>query len=247
MGRTVEPPKDVLDYIRLLEKRIANLERSQRIGNTSIDRGNVTVRGGAIVAKHPNGTELFHTGSGSDDDLGEGYLTRIARPNGQTVLEVFSTDTSEGKVKIYDRAGYEMLSDDWLTGRGLSSPTIPINYSPTTEHLAPTNGTSSVDFYPVWTINGRLQHMGIRLMVLVRADAGTAGEMQLREKFFDIVLGETVVISTAQWSYVDITRGMLGDYQIGSTFRLDLEFKVTSGAGGIRSQIVLCHGAPFTF
>lgn len=247
MPRNRTETKDVLEYIQQLEKRIQNLERSQRVGNTAIDDGSMVVNNGAIVAKHPNGEELFRTGTGTttlpfDVDPTDGYVTRINRANGVKVFEVFSSaDGTEGKALINDRQGNEILGDDWLIGKGLSRPYLAYSWYPISEFFAPPVSTSNASYEGAWVVEGNLQHPAIFVNVRVIADAGTAGNIKLRDTFFGVDIW-TAAVTTAFNGTLSSTSTIPGGRSYGENFSLELQVQRTAGTGNIRTGLVLAYG-----
>lgn len=251
MGRSHQPPRDLLAYIVELEKRVANLERTAQSGNTAVDRGSVTVNNGAIVAKHPNGEELFRTGTGStvlpfEVDPTDGYVTRVKRANGVTVFQAFSSaGGAEAKVQINDRQGSEILGDDWLIGKGLSRPFLTYNWYPITEFLSPPVSKNSATYDGAFVIQGNLQHPAIFVNVRVIADAATAGNIKLRDTFFGVDLW-TAAVTTAFNGNLSATSNLPSGRGYGDDFSLELQVQRTAGAGNIRVGLVTAYGRSAT-
>lgn len=250
MGRTQKEPRDILDYVKELEQRVQNLERSQRIGNTAVDQGNVVVNNGAIVDKHPNGVELFRTGTGEttlpfDPSPTQGYVTRMRRANGQVVFEVFSSDDGgEAIVYINDRNGNRILSEDWLIGRGLDRPYIPWRSYPKTEWDTPPVVVTSATFVPTHIVEGNIQHPSLYVNARVAADIGTAGEIRLH----DVIFGPlwTATISAGFNSNIERTGNISGLRNYGDNASFELQVRRTAGAGNIRVGIQQAYGRSAT-
>lgn len=60
MGRYRAEPKDLVDTILDLQRRVASLSNNPRIGNTAIDSGQLTVRNGDIVIEDGGGVDVLH-------------------------------------------------------------------------------------------------------------------------------------------------------------------------------------------
>ena len=58
-GKYRTEPPDILEKITELERRLSVLERVPRIGNTSIDTGSLTVKGGDIVIQNAEGIDII--------------------------------------------------------------------------------------------------------------------------------------------------------------------------------------------
>lgn len=247
MGRNAEPPRDIISYIKGLEKRIEYLERSQRIGNTSIDSGNVIVNNGAIVAKHPNGVELFRTGVGSttlpfDVDPTQGYVTRFRRANGNLVFETFSSeDGGEAMAQFNDRNGNQIISEDWLVGKGLGRPFIPWAGYRVSEWTTPPDIVTSGSFVGVYIIEGNQQHPAIYVNVRCVADAGTAGEIRLQDTFFGSTMWSTTISSGFNGNLTG-TGTINGIRNYGDQQSFEIQARRTAGAGNLRFLLVMAYG-----
>lgn len=246
MGRNIEPPQDIISHFKRLEKRIENLERSQRISNTSIDQGSIVVNNGAIVSKHPNGVELFRAGVGEtvlpfEVDPTQGYLTRIKRGNGQVVFEVFTdNDGAESRLVMNDRNGNQIFAEDWLVGKGLARPYIPWGANKTVDLTTPPDITTSGTFVAVYTVQGILQHPALFVRLKVVADAGTTGEIRLQDTFFSSTLwSDTIASGSSIKSGVGTLNGL---YSYGQMVGLEIQVRRTSGAGNIRTALVNTYG-----
>lgn len=247
MGRNVEHPDDLIGYIKKLERRIENLERSQRIGNTSIDEGNVTVNNGAIVAKHPNAVELFRTGTGEavlpfEVDPTPGYVTRIRRGNGNLVFEVFTTeDGNEAKWRLCDRNGDEIVGDDWLIGRGLGRPWLEVSAVTMAEYLNPSIIVTSASYTGTHLITGNFQHPAIGVRVRIKADAATAGNVRVQDTFFGNTLCSSAIAPAAD-TVIDMSGNLPGLRGLGQDHTFELQVQRTSGAGNIRVLLMHVYG-----
>lgn len=246
MSRNYEGPPDLLDYIKKLEQRVANLERSQRATNTSVDRGSITVNNGAIVSKHPNGTELFRSGKGEtvlpfEVDPTQGYVTRITRANGVKVFEQFASDDgAEAKFFMNDREGNEILGDDWLSGRGLSRPFLPLNHYPMSEYNTPPVSTTSATYAGLFQVYGIMQHRGVEFRLRVAADIGTAGNIRLQDTFFSYTIWSDSIAAgfNGEKQGTGNLNGLVG---YGSNFNFEIQVQRTAGTGVIRVMPVMIY------
>lgn len=247
MGRTQGEPKDIIEYIKLLEKRIQNLERSQRIGNTSIDGGSVVVNNGAIVAKHPNGVELFRTGTGStilpfEVNPTQGYVTSIRRANGNLIFEAFSSEGGgESMSQLRDRNSNQILTEDYLTGNGLGRPFIPYRIYKASEWLTPPDIVTSGTFAGVYIIESNQQHPAVYVNVRVVADAGTAGEVRLQDTFFGNTMW-SATITTAFNGNLEGSGNITGFRAYGNNTSFEVQARRTAGTGNIRLLLVMAYG-----
>lgn len=247
MGRNVQPPRDAISYIKNLEKRIENLERSQRIGNTSVDNGNVVVNNGAIVSKHPNGVELFRAGRGETTlpfavDPTQGYLTRVKRANGNTVFEAFSSEAGgESRFVLQDRNGNPVLSEDWLVGNGMGRPYIPIRTYKLSEWSSPPDLVTAASFTGVYLLEFNMQHPSVYVNIRTIADAGTAGEIRLQDTFFTHTMWSDT-ISTAFNGNKEGTGNIHILRSWGQNMSLEVQARRTAGTGNLRFQLAMAYG-----
>lgn len=244
-GRTRNENPDLVSRIVQLEERIKNLEKVQRIGNTSVDTGKIVINNGAIVVQHANGTELFRTGR---EGLGGAfvdnvYVTRIRRNDNSEAIVVYDDDTSadiDGALLMYDRSGNIIFSENYDSGTGLGRPFLQYAYQTTDEHITPSVLTTSGTFEPLWTLTGEIQHTGIRLNVLIQADAGTTGEIRLLNPTTSEEIIPVEAIADGEVAY----RYMVGNNTLnyGEPFQFDLEARRASGGGNVRVLLVYAMG-----
>lgn len=248
MGRNVEPRRDLVSYIKQLEKRIEYLERSQRIGNTAIDKGNVVVNNGAVVAKYPNGVELFRTGTGTttlpfDTLPTQGYVTRFRRGNGNLVFEAFSTeDGGSTTTQFNDRNGNQILSEDWLIGKGLGRPFIPWHGYRASDWTTPPDIITASTFTAVYILEGNQQHPALYVNVRCVADAGTAGEIRLQDTFYGNTMWSATISAGFNGNLTGT--GTINDLRnYGENQSLEIQARRTAGTGNLRFLLVMAYGS----
>lgn len=244
-GRSRNEQPDLISQIAQLQERVKNLEKVQRIGNTSVDAGKIVINNGAIVVQHANGAELFRTGregigASFIDDV---YVTRVRRNDDSEAFVVYDDDTSAdipGALLMYDRVGNIIFSEDYVTGNGLGRPYLSHSFATTSEHITPTVLTGSGSFDPLWTLTGEIQHSNIRLNVLIQADVGTTGEIRLYNPTSGLEIIPTEAISSGENAYRYMQGPILDNY--GEPYQYDLEVRVASGSGDIRVLLVYVMG-----
>jgi hypothetical protein len=248
-GRSRNEQPDLIARLVTMEERIKNLEKVQRIGNTSVDTGKIVINNGAIVVQHANGAELFRTGR---EGIGASfvdnvYVTRVRRNDDTEAIVVYDDDTNleiPGALLMYDRVGNIIFSENYTTGNGLGRPFLISSFAPTSEHDTPSVLTTSGTFEPLWTITGEIQHSNIRLSVLVKADAGTTGEIRLVDPVEFALTGAEIIpveaIADGEFAY----RFMIGNFSgnFGESYQYDLEVRRVSGAGNVRVLLVYTMG-----
>jgi hypothetical protein len=129
MTLTRQKPRDIVEYVRRLEERVSILERAPRLGNASIDSGQLTVKGGDIVVTEADGTtrvmEILHgsiprinmypIGDGGEDFKLTSFGWESAEQGAAFQLGVEKVDTGQdgGKLLLMNRAVYlSLLRDD---------------------------------------------------------------------------------------------------------------------------------------
>lgn len=233
---------DLVDQIIDLQRRIKNLESAARIGNTSVDSGKIVLNNGALVVKHANGTELFRTGhdgigATTFDDV---YVTRVRRPDNSEAFVIYSTDNHPGAVVIYDQQGNTIFSEDFNSGRGLGRPYLAHTFVPTANLITPSQTTNAIDFTPLWSLSGEMQHSNIRVSVLVQVPGGTTGEVRLVSTASSNVISPAQTVADGEYDY-KILEGEF-DVDFGAQFQYDVEARVTSGPGDIGVEVVYSVG-----
>lgn len=119
---------DLLDIIRRLEERISILERTPRLGNASIDSGQLTIKGGDIVVVEDDGItkvlEILHgliptinmypIGDGTEDFKLTTFAWESATQGAalQLSVEKVTTGQAGGKLLLMNRAAYFSLQRD---------------------------------------------------------------------------------------------------------------------------------------
>lgn len=128
MSRNRQKPFDIVEYVKKLEERVSILERTPRLGNASIDSGQLTVKGGDIVVVEADGTtrvlEIVHgsipsinmypIGDGGEDFKLAMFGWESAAQGAALQLSVEKVDTGQagGKLLLMNRATYLSLQRD---------------------------------------------------------------------------------------------------------------------------------------
>src|SRR5690606_38785521 len=109
----VNQPTNLIDRIKELERKVAELSVKTGLGNAVISRGDLTVRGGSIRLENGNGVELANLGNITYGGVPQrGFWLR--RGDGSVAFSVAGHDEQQF-VAIWDRnagGGYPVVSDD---------------------------------------------------------------------------------------------------------------------------------------
>lgn len=244
-GRSRNEQLDLIARIVAMEERIKNLEKVRRISNTSVDTGKIVINNGAIVVQHPSGNELFRTGrDGVGGTFIDGvYVTRLRRADNTEALVVFDDESDmipQGAIIIYDGSGNIIFSENYNSATGLGRPYLIHSFAPTSEHITPSELTTSGTFDPLWTVSGESQHSNIRFSVLVQVPAGTTGEIRVVDPVTtnEIIAPEVIADGENAYRYMN----GFNPYNFGEPFQFDIEARRTSGAGNVRVLLVYAIG-----
>lgn len=235
----------LVQQISDLIKRVDNLERGNRVGNTSIDRGVLAVRDGQIKAIHENGNPTVQIGN-LDPNTGISGIA-IRRSDLSLMVQMTSTGNppTDEDLFFYDKEGNIILSDNWANGPGLGFPILAHFAIPTSSYSVPSLSTTSGSFAALWTVSGQNGHNGIIVLVLVQSDVGTTGEVRLRDPTTGLQIGTTLTVTSGFFNFAFLNGPVVPSIvPINSTFKFDVEARRTGGAGVVRVEVIFVYGAP---
>lgn len=227
-------PPDLMEYIKGLEKRIASLERRPRAGLTSVDTGSFTANDNdgsplAIIGEHV----LYNVGAGATFDGTAFYRTGSVGSTPGILAASFGRSSAESVdiLRIYDKDGSEIISDDVLNG-GLARPYVGCGFA-NADYTTWANTTSST-FGDASVTDYIKQHPKIFVGYAIYADAAdTAGELQVIAD--SVQVGSTAVytagIGPGSILTGSITGLVAGDLQ--SVIDLRVQVRRTAGTGNV--------------
>jgi hypothetical protein len=109
------------------ERRIRNLETSQRAGYTTVVGDLRLAPGSKLSASAPDGTTLFYVG---EVDYGPPWglnpVVQIRRADGTTAFLIGGADETNQYFALSDQQENIIVSDDAISGQGLARPWLPI-------------------------------------------------------------------------------------------------------------------------
>lgn len=224
-----------------LRRDIEDLQRTVR------QMQSLLVNAGTIQVNDPtSGTPVFFVGQIPMND-GSGRMqaaVEIFRPqDGSTALIMYDGGVAFGHtlqqaLQWYDRLGGNVvIADDTTSGQGLAKPYIPIGFF--TDNTVPTSTTTSASFVTLQTLIGFKQHPKVSGQILVYADSGTTGTIQLIDQDGNLLF--TTNLSSAQFSYVSFGPvALAGGHELPVS--LNIQGKVLTGAGKVGARGVAAWG-----
>jgi hypothetical protein len=222
-----------------LVRRVQDLERGYAAMQTLL------VNAGTLQVNDPNsGNRVFFVGEGGMND-GSGRMQAVvdlSRQDGTAALQLADDGTAPGHtiqqaLQWFDRDGNTVAADDTLSGQGLARPYIPVGFF--TDNTVPTSTTTSTTFTTLQTLVGYKQHPKVAGQILVYADAGTTGAIQLVDQSSNVLFTSTLI--SGQFNYVPF-----GPVAIAGTHELpislNIQGKVLTGAGKVGARGVAAIG-----
>ncbi len=182
----------LIDKINELEKRIAKLERNPRIGNTSIDKGNLSVKKGNNVFVQDDGGLFIQAANGNQvafigrlrgtftgDDAA--HYIQFNRADGSPIIDIFSDDQVPGgtSIIIKDKGSQSIFSDNSFFG-GLRDPRLSISWM--NDNQASATSASST-LVPLGRAAFTAYHYVSSCEVEVSVPGGSAGELVMAMDF----------------------------------------------------------------
>lgn len=241
MGITPQD-QDLLDKIRSLETRLANLERRSGLQAASISSGGLTVQDGGDITVLDGGTVDVHGGHLiARNTAGNGYLHAGPVSGGTFATILYRQDTTPALIvkenfTLWDITPAAILYDDPVSG-GFARPFMQSGVG--ASMAVPTDTTTSGTFQGLQKIFHRKLHPRMLAGLLINLTAGT-GEVRLRDTGSGAVIGGPIPIS-AGFGY-----GFYGPYALDAAFHsfytIDVEARVVTGGGTIGVRVLLVEG-----
>lgn len=224
-----------------IKRRLDNLMTGRSGNAMTIDGApGVTIQGGGglQIIDPSTGTVIFQAtaaGGFSDGSDRKQGSTTFRRANGGTAALVLADlGTALGHpfaqaLQWFDPDGHIVVADD-LNGNGLARPYIPASWADIT---VPTNTTASTSYAAMAWSDMVQQHPQLRASILCQTPAGTAGSIRMTAGGVQIGSAVTVPANTFGLFIIGPTPWPAGTWNHESFMTVQLEAKVTSGAGAI--------------
>lgn len=227
--------KNLIDYIKDLERRVRMLEQHQRV------IGLVNTQGSQFIFYAEDGvTPIVQIGDMSTGDRG----VLINRNNGQEAIrvsKVFSVDPSQ-MVSVSDRAGNRIFQENWFGGVGIDNPKMAVDFRPTSTTLDVS--TMSTTFQDMFKARIYRQNPGFKVTVLVfTSGGGVQAEIQLSDSFFGVKAGtlQTHTAGTTPTEYSWNTDFAFGNWAQERDFTI--QGRVSAGAPGtVTMRMIYARG-----
>jgi hypothetical protein len=225
----VNQPENLLTRIRDLERQVRELRRGS-LYNAAISQGGLEVR-------TPDGDVILR--AGEMEVAGQvAYGLAVYRRNGTLQARFFDTPGGGGYFAFFDEAGNVVMSNDTVSGRGLATPYIPWHWTPWSEVVTPPLATTSAAFEVLARCHAQAQNPRLRVLLIVKSDADTTGEIVLAVAGVPIspVLEVQVAANNYLWLHGDLPGNHL---DVGY---VDLQARRTAGTGAVRATIAWTSG-----
>lgn len=239
MGITPKPEKDIEQILAALNRRITNLEQANPL------QGGVVINGGGLRAVDPaSGTVVFleaiidlNDGSGRKQMAFE-----LRRNDGSLAFSLADLGTGLGhtfaqSLNIWDINGDYVVADDVVSHQGLARPYIPIGFF--TDNSVPEATTTATSFTTLQTLVGFKQHPKVQGQILVYADSGTTGVIQLVDQSSNVLFSHT--LTSGEFDYVNYGPVAIAGAHL-LPISLNIQGKVSSGAGKVGARGVSATG-----
>lgn len=186
--RTPPGENGVMERLQALEREVQELRAARRLEASTIGKGGITVKGGAIILQRPDGTEIARLGARSDllpEPGGQpqsGFILR--RNDGSIAFTVDDPDPTDGYkqiLKISDASGNNILAEDANSGFGLGAPFISAGVFYNSD-VSTMPGSNSTSLFQVMTGVIPVSHPRayVSIGAYVPGTAGLTGTIQLK-------------------------------------------------------------------
>ncbi|MER7917516.1 MULTISPECIES: hypothetical protein [unclassified Streptomyces] len=234
-------PEDIIDRLTQMERRIQQLSTAvnTRPAQNTITGGGVEITGGGYLAVRPpaGGPAVFAVGKWAGSDYG----VAIRRQTGETALSLTSgtgTSTAVQPLRILDKAGRELFSDDVVTG-GLGRPWLgmlpPQNTATATWPLTTATAwtTIAMSYNVIW-------QPYMRLLINTRVSSGATGNVRVLVN--GNLWGNPLTLTTA--ADFDYTGPVAANFSsvYGAQVKVEVQGYVSGTAGTVYANPVLMHG-----
>lgn len=232
MAITPQPDRDLKQIIEALAKRVTNLEQSNPL------QGGAVITGGGLTAIDPNTghavfQEVFFPLQDGSGRMQMGLL--LHRSDGSLALSLADLGVAPGHTfqqsfNIWDVNGDYVMADDVASGQGLARPYIPLGSF--VDNTVP-NTTTSTSFGTVQTLIGVKQHPKVQGQVLVYADSGTTGVVQIIDQSSNVLFTHNV--TSGEFDYISFGPVALAGAHL-APISLNVQAKVSTGAGKVGAR-----------
>lgn len=234
------PPDNIIQSHQDVSKRVSKLERNPRIGNSSVDSGDFSIRGGNFSYVDPaSGQTLVRFGDVGAPLL-RGWIFR--RLNGLPAFYINGTPGGNQFWTLVDMQGNFIFSDDIGSGQGIATPYIPLFGVPLPKLTGPETSTNSTSFVAMYRIHGVKQQPKMSTDFAATTPAGVTAEVQILDLYHGnaLVAGPLTIPANTPMTYFQMTGAITGAHLSG--IGLEVQMRVTSGVGTVGMTYVDAFG-----
>ena len=229
------PPGEdpLLERIRQLERRVAELETSDQLDSASFRSP------GKVRYRDADGNSLFVLGRLNAGAIqSDGLL--IERPDGVNALEFYDNGTGYVFV-IKDEDNNPVLATDTDSNVGLARPYLPQPFTPAL--LVAEQATADTTWAALWRIDANVQHPGLRIHGYARSISGAAAEVRVFDNTAGVQLGPTVAVAVGTYFefFIDGSWATPDDVW-GAYHDVTVQARVTNATGTVGVELSSAYG-----
>lgn len=229
-----QPPSDLITSQLDIADRVSTLETSPRAVSTAVDSGTWK-----FIAD--NGVVLLELGD-EGGSFGRGWIFR----RGETGIPAFylggNQQSGNQFWRLCDNSLNDIITDDAQSSQGLARPYIPYTATKFSDVGAPAQTTSLTSFVGAYSLYGFKQHPQIEVQYIVTTPAGVSAEVAIVDT--SGVIGSIVAgpnsHGPSSFNVATLKGPLSGPHM--SKLNLDLQYRVSSGAGTIGVTLVYAYG-----
>jgi hypothetical protein len=230
----------IMQRLQDLEREVQQMRAARRLEASTIGKGGITIKGGAIILQDALGREIGRMGArediphAPDGSTQPGFILR--RNDGSLAFALDDPDPNDGSyrqlLKMQDAQGNIIFSEDTISGWGLATPTLGIPMFPSFNSavwpsVSGAYGGTWLNYAPMWN---PILEVGIQ----AETTATTGGaRLILNGTPYGSALALTLAGGrlSQNWT-VDLPS--LGGYTPGGVVQIVIECAVLSGTGVTR-------------
>lgn len=237
MGRYRQAPTDLIRSQIDITDRLSTLESSPRAPTTAVDSGTWK-----FIASDGNEVIKFGDEGGGN---GVGWVFRRGG-NGSLAFYLGGNPSGNQFWSLNDNIGNTIMADDAATGQGISRPYVPYMAVKYSEYVSVIGAqTTSATFVPAYIIAGIKQHPIIETQYEISTPAGVSAQVQLVDTTSSdpasaIVIAGPDTYPGNTFTIINVTGSLDGLHM--QHFKLDLQYRVSAGAGTIGITHVYSYG-----
>lgn len=238
-------PGAIMRMFREQAQAIQALQGAQVLNAATIDGGALTIAdGGSLILTTATDGVIVFVGTMEIPD-GSGRTQQaflVWRDDGTAAFAMADLGTIYGHTHQqalvwFDRSGNAVFADDTVSGQGIASPYLSLGTF--VDAVVPTATTTSTSFVNLQTLIGFKQQPKVQGQVLVYADSGTTGTIQIVDQLSNVLF--TTNLTSGQFAYVNFGPvALAGAHQL--PISLNIQGKVLTGSGKVGARGIAAIG-----